>query len=58
MLSKLKDNLAAFKAERQGKFSVRDEQGLAKIEFELDLLAKGHEKKKVKKSTSFLHSGD
>jgi hypothetical protein len=51
MLEQIKESLAQFQKEKGTELSLRDNQGIAKINSELGLLAERHEKEPVKVSS-------
>jgi hypothetical protein len=51
MLEQIKESLSQFQKEKGTELSLRDNQGIAKINSELGLLAERHEKDPVKVSS-------
>jgi hypothetical protein len=51
MLDQMKESLAQFQRDKGSTLSLRDNQGIAKINSELDLLTERHEKEPAKVSS-------
>jgi hypothetical protein len=53
MLDQIKESLAQFQKEKGSELSLRDTQGIAKINSELDLLSERHKKEPAKSKRAY-----